>query len=207
MVSVANSTPSSALMHCLIVIETNSAVNNTREMLDSLLSVDRIVSPYESVCERYFQHKYYINEDNDGCDQLVLFHSNRVCLITLSPNHCILKQDKRMKNIDFNISDAVNRLDNKVSGKWKKGGQRVSPESILCRIECENNETFDIKCCLNGTIVEINNNLLKDMDLIKQKTFSDGFIAIILPFRGKHQSEKDSLLSPQQYRELLDNKL
>jgi len=35
------------------------------------------------------------------------------------------------------------------------------------------------------------------------KTWSDGYIAIILPYRGKHESVKDSLLSLDQYKELL----
>ncbi|CAG2164746.1 unnamed protein product [Oppiella nova] len=164
-----------------------------------LLKSDRILSIYPSVCERYYDHKYFTNGSND---QTVLFHSNRVCVITLSANHCIIKDKKTIENIDFNINSDLNRLDNKVSGKWKKGGQRVTPESILCRIECKDNEVFDIKACINGTIVEMNTKLAQNHDLVKQKTWSDGFIAIILPFRGKQESEKNSLLSPEEYKSL-----
>jgi len=168
------------------------------------LSANRILNTYPSVSERYYEHKYYRNAGAIGrCDQTVLLHSNRVCLITLSANHCIIKDDKCIKNIDFNVSHELNRLDNRVTGKWKKGGQKVSPESILCRIECNDNQVFDIKSCINGTIVEINARLLDNYDLLKQKTWSDGFIAIILPFRGKHESEKDSLLSPEEYQSVL----
>ncbi|CAG2101014.1 unnamed protein product [Medioppia subpectinata] len=158
---------------------------------------------YPSVCERYYERKYFNDPSKPGSDQTVLFHSNRVCLITLSHNHLIIKDNKSIENIDFNINSDLNRLDNKVSGKWKKGGQRVNPGSILCRIQCADNEIFDIKACINGTIVEMNTKLIDDYDLVKRKTWSDGFIAIVLPFRGQQESEKESLLSPQQYQTLI----
>lgn len=44
----------------------------------------------------------------------------RVCVITLSPEHHILKQNKKVVNINYQVSSDTNRLENKVSGKWKK---------------------------------------------------------------------------------------
>lgn len=107
-----------------------------------------------------------------------------------------------------------------------QGGQKVNPNSVLCRITCNDNQHFDVKACINGTIVEINAKLLDDFDLLKQKvtsqlfagniiltfvlwlqTWSDGYIAIILPFLGRHASEKESLLSYDQYMFLLEEEL
>ena len=115
----------------------------------------------------------------------------RVCLVTLSPNHEIIKSKKSIKNIDFSFNEGVSRLDNKVTGKWKKvschkkhhhqficiaiswkGGQKVNPNSILCRITCDDDQVFDVKACINGTIVEINTKLLDNFNILTEKVFN-----------------------------------
>jgi len=45
----------------------------------------------------------------------------------------------------------------------------VIPESVLCRIETEDKEIYDIKACINGTIVEINHKLIDNSDLLTEK--------------------------------------
>ncbi len=52
---------------------------------------------------------------------------------------------------------------------YLKGGQKVSPESVLCRIECEDQQIYDIKACIYGTIVEMNNKLIDNYKLLTQK--------------------------------------
>lgn len=47
----------------------------------------------------------------------------RICIITLAESHPILQQGRKIKSIDYRISDGCSRLNNKVSGKSK----RVSP--------------------------------------------------------------------------------
>ena len=45
-----------------------------------------------------------------------------------------------INRLDFDFGDksrGQNRLDNKVSGKGKKGGQGIDERSVLCYIECK----------------------------------------------------------------------
>ncbi len=44
----------------------------------------------------------------------------------------------------------------------------MSPESVLCRVECDDKQVYDIKACINGTIVEINNKLIDNYELLTQ---------------------------------------
>ena len=77
--------------------------------------------PYQTVEERYYS-KYYFVQSN-GEDHVVLVHTNRICLVSLAPNHPVIKEKKTIKNLDFDVSKNCNRLKNTVSGKGKKGGQ------------------------------------------------------------------------------------
>ena len=53
----------------------------------------------------------------------VLLHSNGICVLTLAPSHPILAEKAKVKTVDFQVSKKVNRLQNSVKGKGKKGGQ------------------------------------------------------------------------------------
>ena len=84
------------------------------------LSLD-LTLPYQTVEERYYSKYFHIQEN--GEDQIVLVHTNRICLVALAPNHPVIKDKKVIKNLNFDVSKNCNRLNNKVSGKSKKGGQ------------------------------------------------------------------------------------
>ena len=53
----------------------------------------------------------------------ILLHSNGICVLTLAPSHPILTQRLKVTKVDFQVSKRVNRLQNSVRGKGKKGGQ------------------------------------------------------------------------------------
>lgn len=143
----------------------------------------RIISTYPSVSERYYKHKHYpSSESNEKSNQdlLVLAHSNRIAIVTIAPTHDILRLKKNVTKIDFG-ADKINRLENKVKGKWKKGGQKVQNQSVLCSIECDDGSIYKISACITGKIIEINRQLIEEPGLLARKPWSDGFIAILLP--------------------------
>jgi hypothetical protein len=72
------------------------------------LSVD-LSAKYQNVEERYYT-PYFFAAQADGEDQVVLVHSNRVCLVSLAPNHPVILQKKPIKNLDFDVSKNCNRL-------------------------------------------------------------------------------------------------
>ena len=79
------------------------------------------------------------------------------------------------------MNDRVNRLDNSVRGKGKKGGQTVEENSILAILECSDGKSFPVRSHVKGKLIEVNERLVKNPELILEKPFSDGYIAIVLP--------------------------
>lgn len=135
--------------------------------------------PYKTVEERYYSKYFYVSE-SDGQDQVVLVHSNRVCLVSLAPNHPVIKDKKAIKALNFDVSKNTNRLKNKVSGKGKKGGQGLDEKSILCFIECEDGQQFPVRSCIRGKLVGLNQKVVENPNIILEKSCGEAHLAIIL---------------------------
>lgn len=140
------------------------------------LQTYRIHSSIPSVTERYFKTK--VIPDKNQC---VLIHSNRLCLITIAPTHPILLEGKQIESINFETAGKKSRLNNKVSGKFKRGGQKLKENSIICIIKTADGCEYTIYSCVTGTLVEVNERLLEDPNLLKDKPYAEGYIGIILP--------------------------
>ena len=152
-------------------------VLENREIPSIESSID-LSQSYQGVEERYYTKYFHITEDAQ--DQVVLVHTNRICLVALSPNHQIIKDQKKIKSLNFDVSKNCNRLQNKVSGKGKKGGQGVDERSILCFIECENGESFSVRSCVKGKLIGINQKIVENPNLILEKSPGEAHLAIIL---------------------------
>lgn len=82
------------------------------------------VEEYQSVVDRYFKRYYFIPKSSiktdasntENQDHLILFHSNRICLIAISKNHVAFQ--KGIKEITYDIGNC-DRSRNQVSGKGK----------------------------------------------------------------------------------------
>lgn len=75
-----------------------------------------------SVVDRFFTRYYYRKPGTVDEDHLVLFHSNRICIIGLAPSHVALQ--KGVVSVNFNIGN-VDRSQNQCSGKGKKGAMNL----------------------------------------------------------------------------------
>jgi len=148
------------------------AIENSFEKLDK----------YPSVVERYYSKYFHApNPTQPEEGHSILLHSNRICLLTLAENHPIIANQKTITKIDFQISDKIDRRDSKVVGKGKKGGQFLAPNAILCHIECSDSTKYTVYSCVKGKLIELNENLLKNYELLVKDPDCKGFIAIILP--------------------------
>lgn len=67
----------------------------------------------------------------------------RICVITIAPSHPLLRCEQ-ITNVNFQVSTKVNRLDNKVSGKGKKGAQHLQPDSLLCEVTCSSGTKYSL---------------------------------------------------------------
>lgn len=154
-----------------------------------------------TVSDRYYEHKYCtkFSTEQRNIDQRVSFHTNRICMISLAEHHTIIKNNIEIKKINCIVENKVNRLSNTASGKGKRGAQKLYPNSILCYIECENGESFPVYSCVNGKLLEINENLLTEPRKLIDKPVSEGFIALVLPILNTYNDMKESMLTKEQY--------
>lgn len=164
------------------------------------IQVPSIVNDYTNqhpvLVDRYYTKYYYSHPKDVGKDEFhqVLFHSNRVCLVGLSPNHIAIK--KGIAEITFDIGN-LDRSTNQVTGKGKKGGMLLQPDSALAIITCTDNTKYKIFACIPGKLLEVNTRLIKNPDLIG--TEGNGYIGIMLPKPEQCDKIKTSLITQETY--------
>jgi len=158
---------------------------------------------YPSVVDRYFTRQYSTDnqEDNDMC---VLFHSNKICVVTLAPTHNIFKKKLAIKTVNFKVGDELDRSDNKVKGKGKKGAQNVNASSVLCIIRCEDNTEYRVKACVKGKLIEVNENLVTNPQLLLHKPETEGYIAVVLQKLGDKSNEGLGYKTEKDYAKYCD---
>ncbi|XP_017047080.1 protein Abitram [Drosophila ficusphila] len=152
---------------------------------------------YPSVVDRFFTRYYYFKGE---VPYQVLYHSNRICLICLAPDHPALSQG--ISSVNFDIGN-VDRSQNVVKGKGKKGGMILQAESTLALVTTENGETYKVPSCIRGKLVEVNTGLVEEPKLLEQLPEGAGYFAILLPKIENCDAIKASLLTQEQYEERL----
>jgi hypothetical protein len=153
--------------------------------------------------DRYYTKKY--NCDPDGGDYTFLVHSNKLCVIKLAPTHPILLRNLTVKSVTFQVSDTLNRLDNRVSGKGKRGAQLLTSTSTLCLIYCEEQpEPYVLKTCMTAKLLEVNDTLVSKPELLKADSLN--YIAIVSPRMSDHDVQLENLLTEEQYLEKVSSR-
>ncbi|XP_055902295.1 protein Abitram [Eupeodes corollae] len=148
-----------------------------------------------SIVDRFYTRYYYIKPGAKAEPYRVLFHSNRVCLISLAPEHPVFKDG--IESISFNIGN-MDRSHNQVSGKGKKGGMALQQDSTLALITGNNGQTYKVPSCIRGKLIEVNPRIVNKPELMAE--IGDGYLAIVLP-KPEHCNEiRASLLTEEQYR-------
>ncbi|XP_032868109.1 protein Abitram [Amblyraja radiata] len=157
-----------------------------------------------SVVDRYFTRWYKTDVKGNLCeDHCILQHSNRICVITVAESHPVLQSTNKIKSISYQISANCSRLQNKVSGKSKRGGQFLTELSPLCRIMCENGEEYTIYSCIRGRLLEVNENILQNPSLLQEKPSTEGYIAIVLPKFEESKSITQDLINQEMYEDII----
>ncbi|XP_072910560.1 protein Abitram [Hemitrygon akajei] len=157
-----------------------------------------------SVVDRYFTRWYKTDVKGKPCeDHCILQHSNRLCVITVAESHPVLKSARKIKSISYQISANCSRLQNKVSGKSKRGGQFLTELAPLCRIMCEDGEEYTIYSCIRGRLLEVNENILQRPSLLQEKPSTEGYIAVVLPKFEESKSITQNLTSQEMYEDVI----
>eukprot|EP00064_Thunnus_orientalis_P014062 superscaffoldBa00002393_g14103 len=160
-----------------------------------------------SVIDRYYTRWYRADMKGKPCeDHCILQHSNRLCVITLAETHPVLQNGRTVKNINYQISNGCSRLNNKVSGKSKRGGQFLTDFAPLCRITCTDETEYTIYSCIRGRLLEVNENILETPALLLEKPSTEGYIAVILPKFEESKSITENLLSREEFESVVSKR-
>nr|XP_032813195.1 protein Abitram isoform X2 [Petromyzon marinus] len=136
-----------------------------------------------TVLERYFTRHYKTDMKGKACeDHCVLQHSNRICVITVAESHPVLGGGRDVAAVDYQISAGCSRLDNRVSGKSKR---------------------YTIYSCIRGRLVEVNENLIANPHLVRDKPSCEGYIAVVLPKFEESKSVTSGLCDHAEYLRVL----
>lgn len=150
---------------------------------------------YPSVIDRYYTRKYVQSEG--GNDVCLLFHSNKICVVTLAKSHAALT--KGISKVDFKVGKKLDRSSNKVTGKGKKGAQCVNEKDVLCIVECKDGTVYQVMAGVKGKLVEVNEHLVEDPQLLEVKYETDGYIAVVLQKLGVDGAKSESSLTQHDY--------
>jgi hypothetical protein len=157
---------------------------------------------YPTVIERYFTKYYRCNVHNEpNNDTLVLVHSNRVCVLMLSERHPIIEQALTIESIE--LLSTVNQL---MSGKSKRGADYVQPNKLLYRIRCANERPFTICAGIKGRLIEINERLIEQPNLLKDRTQGHGYLAIFISSLKDAEHNLQSLCTEHDYLQEKDKR-
>ena len=97
---------------------------------------------------------------------------------------------------------AQNQLGDVVSIELPQVGSSFKQNDVIAIVDSVK-ASSDIFCPVDGEIVEVNEKLLENPELINQSAFGDGWIIKIKP---ENSQQFDSLLSKEQYEELIGEK-
>eukprot|EP01113_Clastostelium_recurvatum_P041271 TRINITY_DN6529_c0_g1_i1.p1 TRINITY_DN6529_c0_g1~~TRINITY_DN6529_c0_g1_i1.p1 ORF type:complete len:201 (-),score=31.12 TRINITY_DN6529_c0_g1_i1:192-770(-) len=167
-----------------------------------------------SLIERYYEEAFF--ESPCGEDQYVNQHTNGICVVGVAPGHPIIAEKKRVKKVNFDITNK-SRLDNKVVGKGKKGGLWLDADTPLCTIECDDGSLYTLRCCIRGSLLEVNDRLVHQPTLIGGSgsgsgsgdgggggvggdlSLTEGFLAIVMPKKDEMDDVTKGLTSYHDY--------
>eukprot|EP00471_Norrisiella_sphaerica_P002974 CAMPEP_0184483746 /NCGR_PEP_ID=MMETSP0113_2-20130426/5423_1 /TAXON_ID=91329 /ORGANISM="Norrisiella sphaerica, Strain BC52" /LENGTH=184 /DNA_ID=CAMNT_0026864333 /DNA_START=114 /DNA_END=668 /DNA_ORIENTATION=+ len=174
---------------------------------DPLFPFDqKSVEDFEDVVTRYYEKYYCIGKglsgmkgtSVEGFDQYVQKHSNGLVVIGLAPSHPIFREKKRIER--FQCEDRV--ATNKVHGKRKRGGQSCQPNTCIGIIHCTDRTTYPVRACVNGKLVELNDQILSSPNLLIEDARCNGFVCIIIQSKRQKATLTDTLLTKEEYTKL-----
>ncbi|XP_015577283.2 protein Abitram isoform X2 [Ricinus communis] len=139
-----------------------------------------------------------------GHDQYVYRHANGLCVIGLAPTHVAFKDEGGITAVDFNVGKS-DRSGFKVTGKRKKNAQHFESNTALCKV-CTRDASYIVRCCVKGSLLEVNDKLIKQPGLLNSSADREGYTAIMMPKPGDWLKIKSSLLTLEEYKKLREGR-
>ncbi|KAJ7005757.1 protein Abitram [Populus alba x Populus x berolinensis] len=126
-------------------------------------------------------------------------HDQYVVCDWFGSDPCGFKDEGGITVVDFNVGKS-DRSGIKVTGKRKKNAQHFESNTALCKV-CTQNDS-PILCCVKGSLLEVNDRLIKQPELLNSSADREGYIAIIMPKPADWLKVKASLLGLEEYKKL-----
>ncbi|KAG6783655.1 hypothetical protein POTOM_009318 [Populus tomentosa] len=79
--------------------------------------------------------------------------------------------------------------------------QHFESNTALCKV-CTQNDSYIVRCCVKGSLLEVNDRLIKQPELLNSSADREGYIAIIMPKPADWLKVKASLLGLEEYKKL-----
>ncbi|XP_042031605.1 protein Abitram-like [Salvia splendens] len=89
----------------------------------------------------------------------------------------------------------------KVTGKRKKNAQHFESNTALCKVLIAE-VSYIVRCCVKGSLLEVNDRLIKQPELINMMPEREGYVAIMMPRPADWLKAKASLLDFESYQKL-----
>ena len=155
------------------------------EEFDILESIGLKSTFYNDQIQRYFS-KYYLDKGQPN-EQYIFIHSNGIILCGIGLNNDILKK---------NISEIIIlKQPTKITGKNKHGAHLLNINEYVIQIKADEN-TFNFCPKVKGKLLEVNQNLAKNPQLLKESPEKNGFICLIQQEPSELENLKEKLGKP-----------
>ncbi|CAL1355501.1 unnamed protein product [Linum trigynum] len=135
-----------------------------------------------------------------GHDQYVYRHANGLCVVGLAPGHLAFKDEGGITAVDFNVGKS-DRSGMKVTGKRKKNAQHFESNTAICKVSTKG-DSYIVRCCVKGSLLEVNDRLIKQPGLLNSSADREGYVAIMMPRPADWLKVKASLMSGEEYAKL-----
>ncbi|GBB94457.1 hypothetical protein RclHR1_02360015 [Rhizophagus clarus] len=145
--------------------------------------------------EQYYTKNFLIDSNENTTEEFYIYQApNKLCVIGLAPTHPLLLQSQKVESIKFD--EKIFQLMN------KKKQIPLSIKSEICVITTEEGKRYSIKAGVVGWVIDFNTRLEKHVDVLRQKPFTDGYIAIIKPKQDDSRKALSHCINEEKYNEI-----
>ena len=105
---------------------------------------------FGSVVERYYTQLFTVDVGGKPRhDQYVYMHSNRICVIGVTPSHAMFHCKSLIESVSFAIKGRGEKVqrdlsDLQFSGKKKRGCPTVQEDTVICQVTVADGRVFNI---------------------------------------------------------------
>ncbi|CAI2177407.1 8739_t:CDS:2 [Funneliformis geosporum] len=168
-----------------------------------LIQYKKISEKYENnsltYLEQYYTKYFLIDSNENTTEDLYIYQAPNKLLffkniLRLSPTHPLLQSSQKVKSIKFDekISQSIN----------KKKQIPLEIKREICVITTEDDKKYSIKAGVVGWVIDFNMRLVKEYDLLQQKPFTEGYIAIIKPKQDDPRKALNHCIVEKKYKDI-----